>query len=172
LYYDRSTNVNMALRKGLTNFILLALEKSVDGYVRFEDFAYHHYLYQYGIPSLKKSALSRAFKRLRNNGFIELVDENKLIYRLTDEGKEEAVWASLRVEEKEWDGRWRLVIFDIPEKRRIARDLLRQKLKAFGFIKWQKSVWASKKNCTKPLRDYIKKVGITDWVMVLESDNV
>lgn len=162
----------MYRKKSLTNFVLLALEKSVDGYVRIEDFAYHHYRYQYGIPELKKSALSRTLKRLREGGLIEFTSDEQLAFRITDRGREKAVLAELMLDEGKWDGKYRIVIFDIPEKRRIARDLLRSKLKSWGFIQWQRSVWVTKKNCTKPLRDFIKQVGIKDWVIVIESDNV
>lgn len=162
----------MYRKKSLTNFVLLALEKSIDGYVRFEDFAYHHYRYHYGIPELKKSALSKALKRLRESGLVELVSDEQLAYRITDKGREKALLASLLIEEDKWDGKYRIVIFDVPEKRRIARDLLRIKLKNWGFVPWQRSVWVTKKNCTKTLRNFIKQVGIKDWVMVIESDDV
>lgn len=158
--------------KKVTNLILLALEKAVDGYIRFEDFTYHHYRYHYGIPDLKQSSFSKALKRLRENGFVELIDDNELIYRLTDKGKEKAVVAQLQSEGSKWDGKWRVVIFDIPEKRRAARDLLRYNLKSWGFTSWQQSVWVTKKNCTEALRLYIKKIGIEDWVLVLETDNI
>lgn len=159
-------------RKSLTNFILFALEKSVDGYSRFEDFTYHSYRYRWGIPELKKSELATALKRLRENGLVELISDKELVFRLTEQGREKAVLASLQIEDEKWDGRYRVVIFDIPEKRRIARDLLRSNLKSWGFTPWQKSVWVTKKNCTKLLREYIKKIGMQDWVMVLESDNI
>lgn len=162
----------MYRKKSLTNFVLLALEKSVDGYVRFEDFAYHHYRYHYGIPELKKSSLAKALKRLREGGLIELVSDEQLAFRITGKGREKALLASLLIEEDKWDGKYRIVIFDIPEKRRIARDLLRIKLKNWGFVPWQRSVWVTKKACKKPLRDFIKQVGINDWVMVIESDDV
>ena len=159
-------------KRKITDFVLFCLEKSVDGYVRFEDFTYHHYRYQYGIPELKKSSLSQALKRLREGGFIEYLSDEKLIYRLTDKGKDRAVWASIKDDSQKWDKKWRLVIFDVPEKRRAARDLLRSKLKQWEFIKFQKSVWGTKKNCTKPLRDFIKNVGIEDWVMVVEASDI
>ena len=40
-----------------------------------------------------------------------------------------------------WDGRWRLVIFDIPESLREARDHIRRLLKELGFQRLQLSVW-------------------------------
>ena len=161
----------IAKKKVVTNFILFSLEKAVDGYIRFEDFANHNYRYLYGAPELKKSSLSKALKRLREKGLIELVSNEKLAYRITQSGRERAILASLSIADENWDGIWRLVIFDIPETRKQARNLLRNKLKQWGFSPWQKSVWASKKNCTKILRDFIKSTGIEDWVMVIESNN-
>lgn len=162
----------MVKKKSLGNLILLMLEKSVDGYVRFEDFAYHHYRYHYGYPDLKKADFAQALKRLRERGLIDFVDDERLVYRLTDKGKQKAVWESVRIEEGKWDGKWRIVIFDIPEKRKQARHLLRSSLKKWGFKPWQKSVWATKANCTKALRNFIKSVGIQDWVIVLESNDI
>ncbi len=158
-------------KKNITNFILLVLEKAVDGYVRFEDFTYHSYRYKYGIPDLKKASVAQALKRLRENGLVDFMDDDKLMVRLTDQGREKAVLAKIKLDDQKWDRKWRLVIFDIPEKRRTVRDLLRSKLKQWDFIHLQQSVWASKKDCTKALRDFIKSVGIEDWVMVIESDN-
>lgn len=158
----------MRKKKSLTNLILLILEKTVDGYVDFDDFI-HHPLWE---RPFKKSDLSQGLKRLRERGLIDFIDDDKLAYRLTDLGKQKAVWESVMWDTKKWDGKWRVVVFDIPEKRRQARNLLRGSLKRWGFIPWQQSVWATKKNCTKPLREFIKNVGIEDWVIVLESDNI
>lgn len=46
-----------------------------------------------------------------------------------------------------WDGRWRVLIFDIPEKRRLVRDRMRLMLKDIGFILLQDSVWAYPYDC-------------------------
>lgn len=40
-----------------------------------------------------------------------------------------------------WDGKWRMIIFDIKEKQRKRRDELRLLLEGVGFIKLQQSVW-------------------------------
>lgn len=44
-------------------------------------------------------------------------------------------------EQVRWDGKWRMLIFDIKEKRRIARSQLRYLLHGVGFIRLQDSVW-------------------------------
>lgn len=159
----------MRSKKSLANLILLILEKTVDGYIAFEDFAYNPMLVG---RDLKQSEVSREIKRLRERGLIDFVSDQKLAYRLTDKGKQKAVWESVMISDEKWDGKWRIVIFDVPEKRREARNLLRSSLKNWGFNQWQQSVWATKKNCTKALRNFIKSAGIEDWVLVLESDNI
>lgn len=152
--------------------ILLMLEKTVDGYVSLEDFLYNPGFHVHGMREVNKSSLAMALRRLRENGLVELVSDKELTLRLTDQGKSKALWTKMKLEGEKWDGKWRLVIWDIPEKRRNARDLLRHQLKQLGFKKYQQSVWASKKNCTVLLREYIKKVGIEDWVKVVESENI
>lgn len=161
----------MEIKKGSASYwILHVLEKSVDGYCRFEDFTYHHYRYRYGIPNLKKSALAAALKRLREKGFIENdhVDEQGLIIKLTNEGR--TVMLLEGVEPTRWDGKWRIVVFDIPEQKRIIRNLFRRNLKKWGFKHLQKSVWISKKNVTDKLFNYIKDLRVEKWVWVFESD--
>lgn len=73
----------------------------------------------------------------RKDGSVEII--------LTDKGKRKALRFnidSLIIKKpRKWDGRWRLVIFDIPEFKRQGRDALRLKLKELGFFEWQKSVF-------------------------------
>lgn len=120
-----------------------------------------------------KYAISQAIKRLRQRRLIEQDDKNaeKIVIRLTQEGKI-FLLAKRDAAEIDWDGKWRIVIFDIPESKRLVRNVLRRKLKSWGFERWQKSVWASKKNLTEPLRTLVKDLKIDDWVLVIESDNV
>lgn len=165
----------MSKKATVGKLILFTLEKAIDGYCRIEDFAYHHYRYHYGIPELKKAAIAQELKRLREKGYIEKFpdkkNESKIIFMLTEAGKE-FLLLSKSESEIEWDGRWRFVVFDIPESKRVIRSILRNRLKLWGFVPWQKSVWVSKKNLTNKLRSLVKELGIEDWVMVIESDNV
>jgi len=70
------------------------------------------------------------------DGFVKIV--------LTKEGQKKAL--RFKLDEMEikkpakWDGEWRIVIFDIPEKFKKAREALRMKLKELGFLELQKSV--------------------------------
>ena len=50
-----------------------------------------------------------------------------------------------------WDGKWRILIFDIPENTRISREALRGKLKELDFAQLQKSVWVHAYPCQEEL---------------------
>lgn len=162
-------------KKSLSRAILFALEKSVDGYVRFEDLMFNPGFYAYssweGRP-LKKSTLAQALKRLREKGLIneDRMDTNKVVFKLTEVGKD--ILGLDEFNEKTWDGKWRIVIFDIPEQKRLIRDLFRRNLKKWGFKHLQKSVWISKRNIFGKLTSYIKDLGIEKWVIVMESDRL
>ncbi|MDD3531332.1 MAG: CRISPR-associated endonuclease Cas2 [Candidatus Pacebacteria bacterium] len=46
-----------------------------------------------------------------------------------------------------WDGKWRMVAFDIKEKQRKRRDELRLLLEGVGFVRLQHSVWVHPYPC-------------------------
>src|SRR3989338_11507236 len=97
---------------GIADLILFALEKSIDGYVRLEDFLYNTHIYAKGYDRpLKKSEFSQALKRLRERGLLEqdFIDEGKIIFKLTQLGRD--VLGVKAVSELDWDGVWRVVIF-------------------------------------------------------------
>ena len=73
--------------------------------------------------------------RLHRQGLAEKID-NKV--RITEDGKR----LLSRLQPLK-DGVWKLVIFDIPEKQKYVRVILRAKLKALHFKKWQNSIWVS-----------------------------
>ena len=95
--------------------------------------------------------------RLKKKGYITLEGsgEQRQV-RITEKGRHylEAKRVALlyRPQKRRWDGYWRIVVFDIPEKSRRARTLLRDELREVGFKKLQASVWISPDEC----EEYIK----------------
>jgi len=163
----------MNKKTSLGDLVLVALEKTIDGYIRLEDFMYNTHIYAKGYDRhVKKASFAQALRRLRNKGLIEFTDEAEILIKLTDEGKAQALWERILRANQSWDKKWRIVAFDIPETHYLTRDLFRRRLKDFQFQQLQKSVWISKINCTNLLRNYIKELGISSWVTVLEAENV
>lgn len=164
---------NAPLKTKLSSAILIALDACAEGFAEFAEFYDNPRRYAwYGPSDFRKQTFTSSLARLKKKGFIEKrVDENKVIIKLTEAGRD---WLLKKGPDYQlnWDGIWRLVIFDIPESHRKVRDVLRGRLKSWGFDKWQKSVWASRKPLTNELRLLVKELGIENWVLVIESNNV
>ncbi len=99
-----------------------------------------------------KHSFNRAFSNLIKQGIITLENRgNKKLPRLTPKGKELLLKyrvGDLKIEKpKRWDGKWRLIIFDIKEARRNVRDSLRDEITNLGFLKLQNSVWVIPYDC-------------------------
>lgn len=70
--------------------------------------------------------------------------------RLTQKGEFELLKYKLQektLENKKWDGKWRVVIFDVKEFKRGVRDIIRKNIISFGFVKLQNSVWVYPYDC-------------------------
>ncbi|OHA64839.1 MAG: hypothetical protein A3D64_00680 [Candidatus Wildermuthbacteria bacterium RIFCSPHIGHO2_02_FULL_49_9] len=106
-------------------------------------------------PSLKKYPkrnLQGMFSYLRKRGLIQQEIHNHQIYiSLSEEGKKKAGIFQLNElkipRPKKWDKKWRILLFDISEKRKIRREALRGMLKQLGFYPLQKSVWVHAFEC-------------------------
>lgn len=75
---------------------------------------------------------------------------------------------------KRWDKKWRMVIFDIPEKTRKARDILRFHLKQLGFCELQKSVFIQPYPCQQEIEFLVEFYNIRKYVrfgILKEIDN-
>ncbi|MEK7613811.1 MAG: CRISPR-associated endonuclease Cas2 [Patescibacteria group bacterium] len=96
-----------------------------------------------GIVQKKRSKESvyAARKRLVKNG---LLNERNGQITLTKKGERVLSMYHIPLPGKRvrWDKRWRVLIFDIPEKKRGYRARVREALRLYGFIKLQQSVWA------------------------------
>lgn len=164
----------MYKKYSLSTIILTAIEKSIEGYIQIEDFIYNPGKYVYGAYDrpITKNKVITTIRRLKQKGTIDYLDDQQLVLKLTEYGRQQAIIKAVYLNDSNWDGQWRIVIFDIPEKRRIARDLLRNRLKEWGFTQKQKSVWITKRNVTKPLKEFIKQIGIQEWVIVFEASQI
>ncbi|MBI5798842.1 MAG: hypothetical protein HZB10_02835 [Candidatus Yonathbacteria bacterium] len=100
----------------------------------------------------RKSSVNTAIKRLTEKGMVVWEKTEKGTFlRLTKEG-ERTIKLIERNDFKikkprKWDGKWRVIIFDIKETRRGVRDKFRITLTRIGFLKLQHSVWVYPYNC-------------------------
>jgi DNA-binding transcriptional regulator PaaX len=132
--------------------------------------------------------VSREWKKINEK---ELKQELKRLYRskmikrkenpdgscsiiLTEKGKLKILtyhFEKMKIKGGKWDGKWRMVIFDIPEKLKSGRNALRNKIKELGFYELQKSVWVFPYECKDEIDFIIEFFGLREYVRfgILES---
>ena len=94
---------------------------------------------------------------------------------ITSKGKRELInfeIDNIKIKKQKWDGKWRIVVFDIPEKYRTARNVLRSKLKEIGFIIMQKSVWVCPYECEQEIAFIAKVYMIEQYVNYIRADRM
>ena len=101
---------------------------------------------------------NRDLKRLSDRGEIKIGKNNITI---TKKGKSRVLEYQLDEmaikKPAEWDKKWRLVVFDIPDFYRKASNTLRRKLRDMGFEQYQKSIFIHPYPCQDEL-DFIKEI--------------
>jgi len=71
-----------------------------------------------------------------------------------------------------WDKKWRVVFFDIPEKRRVERNVLREKLTELGFKELQKSVFVHPYPCLNEINFITEYFQLRNLVRYGEMINI
>lgn len=96
----------------------------------------------------QKEIIGLSRKRLVKRGLIQF-DSGKL--QITEKGKLHLITnmyqQGLKEKKQKWDGKWRVLVFDIPEKRRFVRNQIRKTLISIGFMRLQDSVWIYPYDC-------------------------
>jgi len=70
-----------------------------------------------------------------------------------------------------WDKRWRIIIYDIPDKKKAVRDALRYKLNELGFKEWQKSVFIHPYPCQEEINFIVELFDVRPYVRYAELIN-
>lgn len=125
--------------------------------------------------------VSREWKRIDEE---ELKNEVKKLYQsklvndkenpdgsrtllLTEKGKLRALtyhFQGMKIKKENWDGKWRFVGFDVPERIRRGRDALRDKLKDLGFREFQKSVFIFPYDCKNEIEFIVEFFNLRKYV--------
>jgi DNA-binding transcriptional regulator PaaX len=91
--------------------------------------------------------------RLKMKGEIEFIErDGKRYARLTERGDASLALARQKISladgtPRKWDRRYRLVMFDVPEKRKKIRERLRSQMQEVGFLRIQDSAWIYPYDC-------------------------
>src|SRR3989344_7371827 len=133
---------------------------------------------KYAKSKENEQKIVRSLRRLRKSNLIILKDrgDDNFTVQLTQKGKkkvEEVNFEKLEiVKPAKWDGKWRLITFDIPENRKAARDALRFKMKELKFYQLQKSVFVCPYPCEKEILFLCEFFYITRFVNIIVADSI
>lgn len=126
----------------------------------------------YGSNEAKQ--ILRGFRRYKFVRHIKKEHNNK--YVLTSKGEKKL--QDILIDEviikapKKWDGKWRLVMYDLPIRFKKARDAFRWKLRDLGFFQFQKSAWIYPYPCEGEILFVADFFGVRKYIEILEVEKI
>lgn len=111
---------------------------------------------------------------LKRKGYIKSKNlQSKQGLIITKEGIDRAIKASFKLNrERRPDGKWVMVIFDIPDKSKNKRLILRSALLNLGFKVFQKSVWISPYNISEKIENFAQTNGLEDFLRIFLIEEI
>ena len=115
----------------------------------------------------QRQAFRQRLDRLKKRKLVNIrYEKGEQIVEITKNGLKEA----LKFKTKEmvinkplrWDKKWRLIIFDIDEKKKRSRDQFRKKLQELGFYPLNESVYVHAYPCFDEV-EFIRQIYFVGW---------
>lgn len=119
---------------------------------------------------MDRKRFARLIYYLKKRGWIkikEIEDKKGIILTPKGIGKVLKIKYKMMEKKKRKDGKWLMVIYDIPERMRKVRESFRNDLKLLGFQKLQRSIWICPYDVLKEIQGLIRKYSIEKFVRLL-----
>jgi len=120
----------------------------------------------------KRIKFKRTIKNLSSKNLIILGGEKIYLTKKGEKILKKIQSDEIKIKKKKWDGSWRVVSYDIPNKFGIERDYFRLKLKNFGFERLQKSLWIIPYECKEEIALLAQNLGISPYVIYLTTKKI
>lgn len=135
-------------------------------------------LIRLGSRDYSRWGIRRTLKRLKKQRYISVTedDEGNVTVKITKHGITRALsykLESMKLQKpKKWDGKWRVVAFDIPEKYKGLRDIFRMRLGQLGLYQLQESVYVSPYPCFDEVEFLRELYGVSFTVRYIVADRI
>ena len=138
-------------------------------------FSYYNYMPLAEYEDMKrrivlKEQRKRLFELKRRKWIETKTIGNRIVARLTEQGWRQVLRDRIQRETRKCKDGVCIIIFDIPEKERFVRNLLRSYLKEWGFKKLQHSVWMTDKDILEPMMLLLQRRNLDQWIRVIKGE--
>lgn len=127
---------------------------------------------------INKQSAERAIESLHESRLVEAREnpDRTTTLVLSEHGKKRALtyrtFAMKIQNPRPWDGKWRIVLYDIPEDEREARNAFRDHLADLGFRKFQNSAGIYPLDCRKEIEFLIELHAIRKYVRYVVAEHI
>lgn len=125
------------------------------------------------VLGFSEPAVRAAVSRSTRTGWLEVRKVGrKSYYALTPDVRwrvHRAVARLYRPLDAPWDGRWRVLVYSIPESMRVVRDRFRKELSVLGFGPFTAGVWVSPAPIAREALDLARAHGLEDLVEAFDA---
>src|SRR3990167_1310963 len=118
-----------------------------------------------------KGTLSAMIKE----GLIEKSDQpGAPKYKLAEKGFAQLtlIFPYFRFMKDNWDGKWRVLSYEIPEKKRDLRDKLRREVAGWGLGPWHRSFWLTPHPIIEPLKVLLNYKEEKEFIQAFEAEHI
>ncbi|MFZ2832052.1 MAG: hypothetical protein WAZ40_02775 [Minisyncoccia bacterium] len=121
--------------------------------------------------------VKQAIRGLEKKNMVRIMNRNgHEVVEITKEGKKKVLdydFDEIRLNARQkWDGKWRMVMFDIPETRKSARDTVSSKVKEIGMYPIQKSVFVFPHPCKDEIDFVGEMTGVRKNIIYIEATHI
>jgi len=125
----------------------------------------------------KPQALRRSLLSLKRKRLVSIQEKGEeTVAVISVDGKKHLARGNLEKlsikRPKKWDGKWRIIIFDVPEKQKAAREALRETLRNLGFQQIQKSCFLHPFECRNEIDITSALFNTTRYITYIVAESV
>jgi phenylacetic acid degradation operon negative regulatory protein len=132
-------------------------------------------IYLLDLVDLSERAARTTLSRMKQQGWFKTTRQGRRsCYELTPQGKVIIAEGDQRIFEPaltDWNGRWQMVVYSLPEEKRALRNELRKKLEWFGFGNLAPGTWISAHNRQSELKLIVEELGVRENVLLCMVEN-